>query len=156
MDFLTLAMMCAPMVAPSTLQAISKKESSFRPYVININGGWKLQRQPRNKQEAITAARWLLQHGYNIDMGLGQLNHKELSGLGMTVEDAFDECKNLHGSGTLLLRKYKVAKRKFPDEQDALRAAISAYNTGNHTTGFRNGYVQGVVRNAQIYQNATP
>jgi len=39
MNFLALAIVCAPMVAPTTLQAIVKTESNFNPYAININGG---------------------------------------------------------------------------------------------------------------------
>lgn len=153
MDFITLALVCAPMVSPSTLQTIVKTESNFKPYVIGVNGGFRLAQQPRSQIEAISTATWLIQNGYNVDLGYGQLNHRELPALGMTVADAFDECKNLRGAGTLLLQKYKVAKRKYPNEQDALRAAISAYNTGNHVGGFRNGYVQKVINNHSLLQS---
>jgi type IV secretion system protein VirB1 len=40
-----------------------------------------------------------------------------------------------------LKRFYEKAERELGSGQDALKAALSAYNTGNGKAGFENGYV---------------
>lgn len=152
MDFHTLAAECAPMVAPQTLAAIVKTESAFRPYAININKSAQLARQPVNKQEAVITAKWLIQNGYNIDMGLGQINSANLPRLGISIENVFEPCINLQASATILTGNYTSAKNKGHTDQAALQAALSAYNTGNFTSGFNNGYVQRVLNNASALQ----
>lgn len=148
LEFVALAQQCAPWVAPATLQAIVKTESNFDPLAIGINAGSKLSRKPVNKEEAVVTAKWLIQQGYNIDMGLGQVNSANLGKTGLSVEDAFDSCKNLAASATILRWNYEAAKNKVSGEQAQLHAALSAYNTGSMTKGFANGYVQKVVDNA--------
>jgi type IV secretion system protein VirB1 len=148
MDFLALSQQCAPNVAPQTMAAIVKTESAFRPLTIGVNGGARLERQPKSRDEAIVTAKWLLSNGYNIDLGLGQVNSANLEKTGLSVEDAFDPCKNLAASASILQENYKQARGKFDGEQATLNAAISAYNTGNFKRGFENGYVQKVVSNA--------
>ena len=148
MDFIALAQECAPWVAHETMAAIVKTESAFRPLAIGVNGGAKLARQPENKAEAVATAKWLIANGYNIDMGLGQVNSSNLRKTGLTVEDAFDACKNIAAAATILHWNYQAASRKVQGEQAALHAALSAYNTGSFTRGFSNGYVQKVVNNA--------
>jgi type IV secretion system protein VirB1 len=130
------------------MAALVRTESEFRPLAIGINGGAKLTRQPVDKAEAVATAKWLLAKGYNIDLGLGQVNSNNLAKTGLTEEDAFDPCKNLAASATILHGNYQAARRKGLSEQDALYAALSAYNTGSFTRGFSNGYVQKVVYNA--------
>lgn len=146
MDFISLAAVCVPWVDPHVMARIVKVESSFNPYAIGIVGNKRLARQPKTKAEAKQTAQWLLNNGYKIAMGLGQIYYKEMPGLGFTLDDVFDPCRNLHGSGIILSKKYEAAKRKHPgDEQMALRAAFSAYNTGSLSSGFKNGYVKQVV-----------
>jgi type IV secretion system protein VirB1 len=135
-------------VAHQTLAAIVKTESAFRPFAIGVNGGAKLARQPETKAEAVATANWLLERGYNIDMGLGQVNSANLKKTGLSVEDAFEPCKNIAASASILLWNYQAASKKVQGEQAALHAALSAYNTGSFTKGFSNGYVQKVVGNA--------
>lgn len=148
MDFVSLAAECAPWVAPQTMAAIVKTESQFNPLAININAGAKLERQPSSKEEAVITAKWLITNNYNIDMGLGQVNSANLAKTKLSVEDAFDPCKNL-AAAAILQWNYATASKRIPDEQAALQAAISAYNTGSFTKGFANGYVNRVVNNAQ-------
>lgn len=150
MDFNALALECAPMVAPQTLAAIVRTESNFNPLAININKGYRLERQPKNKEEAVATAQWLISNRYNIDMGLGQVNSSNLYRTKLSVSDAFDPCKNLAAAATILKWNYESASRHAPDNQSALHAAISAYNTGSFTRGFSNGYVQKVVNNASV------
>ena len=148
MDFVALAQQCAPSVAPQTMAAIVKTESGFRPLAIGVNGGARLARQPATKDEAVVTAKWLLANGYNLDLGLGQVNSNNLKKVGLTVEDAFDPCRNLAAAATILQGNYQAARTQVPGEQGALRAAISAYNTGSFSKGFSNGYVETVVGNA--------
>lgn len=149
MDFNALVTECAPWVAPQTMAAIVKTESQFNPLAININGKAKLERQPSTKEEAVVTAKWLITNHYNIDMGLGQVNSVNLTKTNLSVDNAFDPCKNLAAAATILQWNYESASKSIPDEQAALHAAISAYNTGSFTKGFSNGYVQKVVNNAQ-------
>lgn len=133
------------------MAAIVKLESGFRPFAIGINGGHKLVRQPSSKEEAVATAHSLIANGYNIDMGLGQINSKNLAKLQLNLSDVFDPCKNIAAAATLLSWNYQSAKGKAAGgEQAALLAAISSYNTGNMFGGFKNGYVAGVVRNAGV------
>jgi len=155
MDFNALAAECAPWVAPQTMAAIVKTESQFHPLVIGINGGARLTRQPASKDEAVVTAKWLINNGYNIDLGLGQVNSNNLLKIGLSVEDAFDPCRNLTAAATILTWSYQSALRKTQNEQSALHAAISAYNTGSFSRGFSNGYVQKVINNVS-YSEASP
>lgn len=148
MDFATLAQECAPWVAYETMAAIVKTESNFRPLAIGVNGGEKLARQPVTKEEAVVTAKWLIANGYNIDMGLGQVNSSNMSMTNLTVEDAFEPCKNIAAAARILHGNYQAAKAQVQGEQAALHAALSAYNTGSFSKGFSNGYVQKVVNNA--------
>ncbi|WP_395009154.1 lytic transglycosylase domain-containing protein [Undibacterium sp.] len=145
MDFNQIAQECVPWVAPRTLAAIVRPESGFNPLAIGINGGARLVRQPANVQEAVVTAKWLIANGYNIDVGAGQINVKNLIPYGLSIDNAFDPCKNLAVAGSILYWNYQSALKKYPNPQDALRAAISAYNTGSFERGFKNGYVQKVV-----------
>lgn len=150
MDFAALSQQCAPGVSHQTMAAIVKTESGFRPLAIGINGGAKLIRQPDNKAEAVATANWLISYGYNIDIGLGQVNSANLSRFGLSVDDAFDPCLNLSTAAAILTASYKQARTQGHAEQPALYAALSAYNTGSLSRGISNGYVQKVVNNAAI------
>ena len=150
MDFINLAQACAPLVAPQTMAAIVKTESQFQPLAIGINNRAQLAHQPKSKEEAIITATSLLAKGYNIDMGLGQVNSANLIKTGLSVEDAFEPCKNLAAAAKILHSNYQAASRKVQGEQPTLYAALSAYNTGSFTKGFKNGYVQKVLNNAAL------
>ncbi|NCU67966.1 lytic transglycosylase domain-containing protein (plasmid) [Acidovorax sp. 210-6] len=154
MDFIALAQQCAPTVHPQTIAAIVKAESAFREFAIGINKRTAvLKRQPQTKAEAVATAKDLITRGHNIDMGLGQINSDNLPRLGITVDDVFDPCKNLAAAATILTNNYIRA----PGEpQEALKKALSAYNTGDFAKGLRNGYVSKVTTaNQQIAQGYT-
>lgn len=143
-EFAMLAAMCAPNVHLTTLESVVTHESRANIYAIGVNGGTKLQRQPANLDEAVATAEWLKANGYDFDGGLGQVNVRNLPGLGMTIPDLFDPCKNLAGAAKVLTDCYDRAVPQFGAGQPALRAALSCYNTGNFERGFKNGYVQKV------------
>lgn len=131
---------CAPMVTPSTMRAIVKVESGGNPYAINVNHGGKLRHQPRSRREAISVAARLIRAGYDIDMGIGQINVRNMRKFGLSVSSMFDACRNLHVAGTILLRDYEASGDVYK--------AVSRYNTGDSYAGFRNGYVGRVARAA--------
>ena len=79
------------------------------------------------------------------DLGLGQINSANLSRLGLSIEAAFDPCRNLTAAAQILSEGYAKARPRHADDQAALRAALSLYNTGDETRGLRNGYVAKVL-----------
>lgn len=146
-EFFALAQECAPNVHPKTLAAIVQTESRFRPFSIGVNyGGPQLRRQPTTKAEAVQAAEGLIAKGYNIDMGLGQINSANLGWLKLTVEQVFDPCTNLAAAAKVLTGNYMRAIKSTGDPQRALGKALSAYNSGSFSRGYSNGYVGKVVK----------
>ncbi|MCG5076323.1 lytic transglycosylase domain-containing protein [Paraburkholderia tagetis] len=151
-DFGMLAQRCAPAVYPTTLQALVKTESGFNPFAIGVVGG-RLVRQPRTRDEAIATARALEAAGWNYSMGLAQVNRANLRVYGLTSETVFDPCANLRAGGAILSGCYTRAAAGGRAPQDAVRAALSCYYSGNFTRGFRadeggTSYVQRVAANA--------
>ena len=145
---LSLAQACAPQVAPQTLAAVAYAESRFDPLAIGVNRGPRPARRPRDPAEAARTARALIARGANLDLGLAQINSDNLGWLGLSVEDAFDPCRNLTAAGRVLQAGYRPASASPADRQVALRAALSRYNTGHPERGLRNGYVARVERAA--------
>ena len=142
---LALIMACAPNVAPSTVQAIIKVESTGNPLAVNVNKRkgvvYPLAAKFKSTVEAVNAAKEAISAGHKDDLGYMQVNSANLARLGYTVEDMFDPCKNIKAGATVLSEFYTTALAKYGSEQVALRAALSAYNTGSFTLGFENGYV---------------
>jgi type IV secretion system protein VirB1 len=145
---LALASQCAPNVAPRTVAAIVQTESHGRPFALNVNGGSQPPAQPNATSAAATAQRYIAA-GYSVDLGLGQINSRNMRWLGLTWETVFDPCTNIAALGRVLTQNYSVAIAG-RDPQTALRVALSLYNTGSSSRGFRNGYVAKVVGNAGI------
>ncbi|RFU44218.1 lytic transglycosylase domain-containing protein [Paraburkholderia sp. DHOC27] len=157
--FLTLAQQCAPAVAPATMAAIVRVESGFNPYAIGVvHGG--LLRQPASLDEAVATARALDAAGWNYSVGLAQVNRSNWARLGLTPETVFDPCRNLAAGAAILQGCFERAKQAqtqaqtranagaHAQAQDALRAGLSCYASGDFSSGFRTGYVQRVVAQA--------
>ena len=149
MDFAALVEHCAPSVHPATMSAIARVESGFNPWVIGINGRVRITRQPLTKSEAVDTAKQLLQMSLSIDLGLAQINSANLERLGLSIEQAFEPCANLHAAETVLRWCYDRAAKRLGGGQPALQAALSCYNTGGYARGLANGYVQGIYRVAK-------
>jgi type IV secretion system protein VirB1 len=144
----SLASHCAPTVAPETVLAIIRTESRGRPFALGVNGA----RQPApqsNAVDAVAVARRYIAAGYSVDLGLGQINSRNMRKMGLTWETVFDPCINVAALGQILTQNYSAVKAG-RDPQTALRVAISLYNTGSSSRGFRNGYVAKVVGNAGV------
>jgi type IV secretion system protein VirB1 len=143
-----LASQCAPNVAPQTVMAIVQTESHGRPFALNVNGGAQPPAQDNASSAAATAQRYIAA-GYSVDLGLGQINSRNMRWLGLNWETVFDPCTNIAALGRVLSQNYSTAIAG-RDPQTALRVALSLYNTGSSSRGFRNGYVAKVVGNAGI------
>lgn len=154
LTFIAITTLCAPLVHPSTAQAIVSTESSFNPLAIGVVAG-VLERQPRSLEEALATAQDLRTRRRDFSVGLAQINVRNLDRFGMSMADGFDGCKNLAAMQTVLRDCYERADSK-DEPQFALRRALSCYYSGNFSTGFRHGYVSRVVRNAQKTARAPP
>ena len=140
--FAALVLACAPAVHASTAQALVTVESGFNPHAIGVVGG-VLDRQPRNRGEALATAELLQATGWNFSVGLAQINVRNFERLGLTTATAFDPCENLRAMQAVLGECFdRVGPSAEP--QTALRQALSCYYSGNFVTGFRHGYVQRV------------
>lgn len=149
---IALASQCAPNVAPQTVLAIVQTESRGRPFALNVNGGSQPRAQTSAASAAATAQRYIAA-GYSVDLGLGQINSRNMRWLGLTWATVFDPCTNIAALGMVLTSNYTSVKAG-RDPQTALRVALSMYNTGSQTRGFRNGYVAKVVGNAGVAETS--
>ena len=151
---------CAPNVAQVTMQAIISTESKGNPHAIGLNKGYKLKHQPKSMQQAKLWVEYLERNNYNFDVGLAQVNIKNIHKYGYKAADALEPCINLKMASDILGKNYNGALTKSSSSAEALQKAISAYNTGNYSSGLRNGYVQKVYANAKqpilIAQNDVP
>ena len=151
---LGLASQCAPNVAAQTVLAIVQTESQGNLFALNVNGARQPPRQLSAADAASTARRYIAA-GYSVDLGLGQINSRNMRKLGLTWETVFDPCTNIAALGQILSQNYQaVIDGRHP--QAALRLAISLYNTGSPSRGFRNGYVAKVVGNAGVADGVRP
>ena len=132
---------CAYNTHPDTVKAIIQVESAGNPFAIGVNYGGSNKRKPNNISEASNIARSLLAEGKNIDMGLMQINSANMTRFGLSPEAIFDPCTNIRVGTKILSSNYAQAVQIYGPGETALRAALSAYNTGSMVKGLRNGYV---------------
>jgi len=150
-----LAAQCAPGVAPETIAAIVQTESEGYELAINVNGLSRKVQQPTTLAQAISVSRAYVAKGYSVDLGLGQINSRNMKALGLTWDKVFDPCTNIAAAGAVLAGNYhSVSAGLHP--QRALRIALSMYNTGSRSRGFANGYVGKVVGNAGYADGTRP
>jgi type IV secretion system protein VirB1 len=138
---------CAPTVHPYTMEQIVRVESAGNPLAVHVNGlADRFQPGSSDTADAVaTAKRWIAL-GYRVDLGMMQISDRNLPALHLTIEqvlgtDADTVCANLAGGARILTADYVAATLRFEPGQPALKAALSAYNTGTFDKGFANGYV---------------
>jgi type IV secretion system protein VirB1 len=134
---------CAPHVHPTTAAALVSVESAGNPHAIGVVGG-VLQRQPSSRNEAVATARALEATGWNFSVGLAQINRHNFHRLGLTLESAFDPCRNLEAMQVVLGECFQQAQAAARSDAARLRDALSCYYSGNFVTGHRHGYVRRV------------
>ena len=136
---------CSFGVHPATVVAIIQAESDVNPLALNINS---LARQPKSAQSihaAAQLAQTYIDAGYSVDMGLMQVNSQHLKRFIATPIQILEPCQNILIGTTILHENYLWAQRSGLEGDAAMRAALSAYNTGNFTNGVTNGYVENVL-----------
>jgi len=147
---LALAAQCAPGVAPPTLLAIARAESALDPLAIGVNGPKAPRGRATSTAEAVSVASSLLKAGRDLDLGLTQINVRNLPRLGLSLEAAFDPCRSLAAGARVLQDGYARGAARHGPGQPALRVALSYYNTGHAERGFANGYVARVTAQAGL------
>lgn len=159
---------CAANVAPVTLAAVIRVESAGNPLALHVNGLMGPQPHPTTVEDAVDMAGRAIRLGYSVDLGLMQVNSRNLAALGYSIRQVLDPCTNVRGGARILTADYAEAVRARGEGQAALQAALSAYNTGDFNRGFGNGYVAryfqhgeapalpGGVRHAAIQRPAPP
>jgi len=143
MPSLEMMQACAPSVAPATLAAIIQVESGGNPWALGVNAPHHrmIRTRAHSLPEAARLAHYYMHLGYSVDLGLMQINSNNLKGLNLSVEEVLDPCHNLQAGSWILAHGYMRAAKRYGEGQVALKAALSAYNTGNYEQGFLNGYV---------------
>jgi type IV secretion system protein VirB1 len=132
---------CAPLVAPVTIAAVVQRESGGNPLAVHDNSTG-ISHRPATEAEAITLAKSLIAMGHSVDLGMGQINSRNLSWLKQSVETIFDPCTNLSAMQGMLLAAWRQSAGNLP-------AALSSYSTGKvgNATGSR--YAAAVYAQAQ-------
>jgi len=98
-----------------------QQESGLNPLALHDNTTGKSYK-PNDFAEAARIARTLIGLGHSVDIGLAQINSRNLQRLGVGIEQALQPCENLRAAQAVLLDGWR--------RSDDLRATLSAYNTG--------------------------
>ena len=138
---LALAAQCAPTVAPETLLSVVQVESRFESLAIGVNGAPRIMVAPTSVDDAVAKAGALIAAGRSIDLGLAQINSKNLSWLGLSLREVVEPCANLRAAARILQDGYGRSDAPHVGDQSALKTALSYYNTGHPIRGVSNGYV---------------
>lgn len=135
---LSLAQECQTRVDTDVIQRLIRIESSGNPYAIAVKGVPIVQ-QPKTTQEAVQAAQQLDKLGFNYSVGLMQINHTNFEKTNLTIETAFDYCKNIEAGSQIFNECHDRAKNKFKDKskEEILNHAASCYYSGNFEYGFK-------------------
>lgn len=142
-----LLLACAPDVHPVTMAAVVKQESGGHPWTINDNTEKKSYRF-ESKDEAAAKAIELISAGHSVDIGLAQINSRNLAKLGLSVNEALDPCKNIAAGAKILKANYEAT--------ESLPAALSAYNTGKSDSERGRKYAEQVFQHAGVAVPAIP
>lgn len=148
---LALIQQCAPAVAPVTMAAIVQTESGGWPWTIDVNGLPDGSMRFSTKQAAIAAATRYIRMGYQVDMGLAQVDSENLTWLGLSVTRIFTPCANLKAAQRILVGAYRQAGG---DGAASLKGAFEAYNSGNTNGDWH--YANVVYRQAGVEVPAIP
>ncbi len=157
-DVVKLQSSCLPTAPLSTLRAVVQVESSGNPNAMQIDfpksllkrwglaeGTLRLKRQPINQREALNWLAYFRSYDIFVDVGLMQVSTAEAKRRGISPESLLEPCTNLRVGWQILEDDYRIEKRAYGPGQEALRHAISRYNTGDAQLGIDNGYLARVL-----------
>lgn len=149
---------CAPTAPLSTLAAIISAESSGNQNAIQIDfpnallrqwrlpaGALRLQRQPKNTDEAGQWIAYLSGHHISVDVGFMQVSTDEAMRRRISPAALLDPCTNIRTGWSILENDYWIEVNHFGPGQVALQHALSRYNTGDTNRGIDNGYLARVM-----------
>ena len=139
MDFIELSKQCSPLADPGRMAAIMRVESSFNPFAIGVVHG-RLERQPKNIDEAVATVKALERDGWNFSLGAAQVNRYNLPKYGMDYAGAFDPCSSIRAGAGILADCHDRALLTTSDQNYAWQMAFSCYYSGNFKTGFRSDF----------------
>lgn len=159
-EFYALIAQCAPTVHPETMAAVISAESRGHQFAIADAGPVHLPWSQRKSMvrshflgsadAAVAKATELISKGHTVSLGLAQINDRNLKRLNLSIRDVFNPCTNIAAGGQILTQFYEKASRQFGPGPRSLRAALSAYNSGNWVRGEKDGYVDIVYRQAGV------
>jgi type IV secretion system protein VirB1 len=142
---------CIPQSDRRLVTSIVRTESAFNPYALSINypatlarragfpsGRLFLRRQPRSAKEAAHWATELNRQGMTVSVGLMQVNAEQGY---YAITALLDPCENLRIGWSLFTAKYDRAKLRAQNGSQAMRMALSDYNSGSPVSEETNGYV---------------
>jgi type IV secretion system protein VirB1 len=158
MSIIQLRDRCAPTAPSSTLAAIISAESSGNPNAIQFDlpnallrrwrlpaGTLRLQRQPKNAEEAAQWITYLNAHHISVDVGLMQVSTEEAMRRHISPAALLDPCINVRTGWSILQDDYQIEVNHVGPGQVALQHALSRYNTGDTNRGIDNGYLARVM-----------
>lgn len=119
---ISLLQQCAPDVAPVTMAAVVQHESGGNPLAIYDDTARRSLR-PGTPAQAAQLANTLLRAGHVLDLGLAQISSRNLASLHLSVDGAFDPCRNLAAAQSVLQAAWRST-------HGSLRATLQTYNTG--------------------------
>ncbi len=128
---LAISLQCAPSVDPHMLVGIGQHESGLETDILHDNMTGKVQRGAG----VADAAAQLIAAGHSVDLGLMQINSRNLSLLGLSLADTFDSCRSVAGAARLI-------------------QLFSRYNTGSPTRGITNGYAMNIMASVDAVRGA--
>ena len=141
LDLAFIASCSYPGVPVDIVAEIIRVESSFKPWSINVNGvagSFSFEKRQQASRKIID----LLESGANFDVGLMQVNNKNLLKFKVDERQALDPCLNIYLGSKIFHDAYVTVISSNQIYQNPLLITLSVYNTGNFTSGFTNGYVK--------------
>lgn len=138
---LELLLACAPAIHPTTMAAVVQHESAGNPLSIRDNASGRSY-SPATKPEAVALATRLIGEGHSVDLGLGQINSRNLPRLGLAIEQVFDPCDNLKAAQTILLEAWRKTGN--------LKSTLAVYNTGKPNSALGRSYASAIFKRAGV------
>ena len=126
------------------IRAIATQESLGEPTAFYINQ-WSLdQFSDLSLSDAILVTTSLVAEGFTVDVGLMGINSRNITKFGTSISAAFDPCTNIKLGEKILVDNISYAQHHGHHGDQAIKVALSLYNTGSVSRGFNNGYVDKV------------
>jgi type IV secretion system protein VirB1 len=134
-------------VSPITEAGLINVESSWQVYAIADVDAHRSY-SPTNYFEAVAIVQRLVKEGHDVSAGLAQINRAaNWQRFGLNEYNVFEPCLNVSVGAAILQENYDGALRYYRSGDDALKAALSAYNSGRYTAAM--GYADDVIAQAR-------